>query len=77
MLPQGQPIRALLRWPVGMPPHSPTDLIGLSPDVGVSKPTSTFAEHVYDLHAKIHRKIAMSNNCYELSINVRRKDISV
>jgi len=45
-------------------------------NVLVSQPASAFAQHIHDLHAEIHRKIAMSNDSYKLSDDVRRKNIS-
>lgn len=57
-------------------PRIPTDLIRLPPDARVSQPALTFARHVHDLHAEICRKIAMSNDNYKLSVDVRRRDIS-
>ena len=50
------------------------DLIPLPPDARVSKPASTFAHHIHDLHAEIRSTIAMSNDSYKLSANVHRRD---
>jgi len=60
----------------GYSPRTPSDLIPLPPDVRVSQPASTFAQHIHDPHAKIRRKIAISNDSYKLSADVRRRDIS-
>jgi len=57
-------------------PRTPSDLIPLPPDVRGSQPTSTFAQHIHDLHAEIRRKIAISNDSYKFQVDVRRRDIS-
>ena len=40
----------------------------------LSKPASTFAQHIHDSHAEIRSAIAMSNNSYKLSANVHGRD---
>jgi len=54
--------------------HSSTDLIPLPLDARVSKPTSTFAQHIHDLHVEIHSANAVSNDSHKLSANVHRRD---
>ena len=41
------------------------DLIRLPLDARVSQPSSTFAQHIHDLHVEIRRKIALSNDSYK------------
>jgi len=43
-------------------------------DARVSKPASTFAQHIHDSHDEIRSAIAMSNDSYKLSANVDRED---
>jgi len=59
-------------------PRTPSDPIPHTPDVRVSQPASTFAnyKHIHDLYVEIRRKIAISNDSYKLSADVRRRDIS-
>ena len=54
-----------LHWPHSLPPN-----------IRVSKPASTFAQHIHDLHAEICRKIAVSNDSYKLLANVHCRDTS-
>ena len=60
----------------GYSPRTPSDLIPLPPDVRVSQPASTCAQHIHDLYVEIRCKIAISNDTYKLSAYVHRKDIS-
>ena len=39
----------------------------------VSEPAANFAKHIHDLHAKIRRKISLSNEEYKLTANVHRR----
>ncbi|KAF2324129.1 hypothetical protein GH714_007612 [Hevea brasiliensis] len=45
------------------------DLVLLPPDIRVSQPAESFAQHIHDLHAEIRRKIALSNENYKLAAN--------
>jgi len=58
----------------GYSPRTPSDLIPLPPDARVSQPASISAQHIHDLHAKIRRKIAMSNDNYKLAADVNCKN---
>ena len=50
----------------GYSPRTPADLISLPPDAHVSKPASTtFAQHIHDLHVEIRLKIALSDDSYK------------
>ena len=51
----------------GYSPRTSADLIPLPPDACVSHPTSTFAQHIHNLHTEIRRKIALSNDNYKHS----------
>ena len=52
---------------------TPADLIPIPPDARVSHATSTFAQHIHDLHAEIRRKIILSNDSYKHSADMRRR----
>ena len=45
----------------------------------VSEPTKNFAKHIHDLHAKIRRKISLSNEEHKLAANVhsRSKEFNI
>ena len=53
--------------------------VPLPPHMHVSKPIENFAKHIHDLHAKIRRKIFLSNEEYKLAADVyhRSKEFNV
>ena len=58
---------------------TPIDLVPLPPHMRVSEPIENFAKHIHDLHAKIRRKISLSNEEYKLAAHVhhRSKEFNV
>ncbi|KAL9252224.1 Elongation factor P 1-like protein [Drosera capensis] len=47
------------------------DIENLSWDIRISEPAESFAHHIHDFHAKIRRKIALSNMNYKLASDVK------
>ncbi|KAF2310489.1 hypothetical protein GH714_012893 [Hevea brasiliensis] len=58
----------------GHSPRTPVDLIPLPPDIHVSQPAKSFAQHIHDFHAEIKQKIALSNENYKLAATVHRRN---
>ena len=46
--------------------------VPLPPHMRVSQPIENFSKHIHDLHAKIRRKITLSNKEYKLAADVHR-----
>jgi len=42
----------------------------------MSHPASIFAQHIHDLHAKIQCKIALRNDSYKHSVDMRHRAIN-
>ena len=63
----------------GYYPRTPIDFVPLPPHMRVSEPAKKYAKHIHDLHAKIRRKISLSNEEYKLAANVhsRSKEFNV
>ena len=57
-------------------PCTLADLLSLPPDAQVSHPASPFAQNIHDLRAEIQRKIALNNDSYKHSTNMRRRAVS-
>ena len=55
-------------------PRQPFDLVLLPLDFGPSEFAESFAHHIQDLHVKIRRKIAMSNDTYKLTVDVHYRN---
>ena len=47
--------------------------ISLPPHIHVFEPVENFLKHIHDLHAKIRRKISLSNEEYKLAADVYRR----
>ena len=57
----------------GYSPRTSIDLVPLPPHMLVSESAENFAKHIHDLHAKIMRKISLSNEEYKLAADVHRR----
>ena len=57
----------------GYSPRTLIDLVPLPSHMHVSEPAENFAKHIHDLHAKIRRKISLSNEEYKLVVDVHRR----
>ena len=57
----------------GYSPRTLINLVPLPPQMRMSDPAENFAKHIHDLHAKIRRKISLSNEEYKLAFDVHRR----
>ena len=57
----------------GYTPRKPLDLLPMSPHVRISESAKAFAQHIYDLHNEIHKKIQASNSQYKIHADTHQR----